>query len=183
MSRQRKRYNTAYKKEADVERDVYLFKRSPKGLLSCQGCGAVYYRQRWTLEPPAEIRKRIALADGVSLIYCPGCQKIRDHYWLGVVQISGVDSAEKVELLKLLRNEERRAREKNPLERIMRIVSEDADLRVETTTEKLAQRLGRCLYKARGGRIDYKWSHRNKFARVIWENKRSERDPINPVTR
>jgi len=37
------------------------------------------------------------------------------------------------------------------------------------TTEKLAQRLGRSLRKARGGRLDYKWSHNNKFVRINWE--------------
>ena len=113
----------------------------------------------------------------MSLTYCPACQKIRDHYWLGVVQISGVDSEEKRELLKLLRNEETRAREKNPLERIVRIADEDGGLRVETTTEKLAQRLGRCLRKARGGKVTYKWSHNNKFARVVWE-KREQKNSV-----
>ena len=56
------------------------------------------------------------------------------------------------ELFRLLRNEEQRAREKNPLESIMRIIIGNNDLRVETTTEKLAQKLGRCLRKARGGK-------------------------------
>jgi hypothetical protein len=29
--------------------------------------------------------------------------------------------------------------------------------------------LGRCLEKARGGKVTYKWSHNNKFVRVLWE--------------
>jgi hypothetical protein len=41
--------------------------------------------------------------------------------------------------------------------------------RVETTTEKLAQRLGRSIKKARGGKLAYKWGHNNKFVRVVWE--------------
>jgi NMD protein affecting ribosome stability and mRNA decay len=165
----KKRYTTSYKKNVAVKRDVYLFRRSPKGILSCRGCGSIYYLRRWTLEPPAEILKRVELRDGVSLTFCPACQKMRDHYWMGVVQISGINADEKREVVRLLKNEERRAREKNPLERIVRIADLDAGLRVETTTEKLAQRLGRCLGKARGGRVTYKWSHRNKFARVVWE--------------
>jgi hypothetical protein len=51
--------------------------------------------------------------------------------------------------------------------------AKDGDWRVETTTEKLAQRLGRSIKKARGGKIEYKWGHNNKFVRVIWE-KRAE---------
>ena len=164
-----RKYNTGYKKNAAEKRDVYLFRRSPKGLLYCRGCGSIYYRRRWTLDPPVEIRRRVERRDAVSPTYCPACQKMRDHYWLGVVQISGIGADEKREVVRLLKNEERRAREKNPLERIVRIADEDAGLRVETTTEKLAQRLGRRLGKARGGKVTYKWSHRNKFARVVWE--------------
>jgi NMD protein affecting ribosome stability and mRNA decay len=162
-------YNTGYKKNLASDRDIYLFQRSPKGLLHCRGCGSIYYRRRWTLEPTAEIRKRVERRDAVIPTFCPACQKMRDHYWMGVVQISGINADEKREVVRLLKNEERRAREKNPLERIVRIADLDAGLRVETTTEKLAQRLGRCLGKARGGRVTYKWSHRNKFARVVWE--------------
>ena len=174
---QRKRYTTAYKKKGAVARDIYLPRRAAKGLQACRGCGAVYYRRIWTLKPPLEIRKRVDLAGGASLTYCPACQKMRDRYWLGVVEISGIDADEKREVVRLLKNEEARAREKNPLERIVRIADETAGLRVETTTEKLAQRLGRCLGKARGGKVTYKWSHRNKFARVLWQKSLPKKSP------
>jgi hypothetical protein len=68
-----------------------------------------------------------------------------------------------------LRNEESRAREKNPLERIMRMDAANGGWRIETTTEKLAQRLGRSIKKARGGKLVYKWTHNGKFVRVLWE--------------
>jgi len=55
------------------------------------------------------------------------------------------------------------------LELIMRWQATDGDCRVETTTEKLAQRLGRSIRKARGGKLQYKWGHNNKFARVVCE--------------
>jgi hypothetical protein len=72
-------------------------------------------------------------------------------------------------MARILRNEEARARDKNPLERIMRLQETDGAWKVETTTEKLAQRLGRSIKKARGGEVNYKWSHNNKFVRVVWE--------------
>jgi NMD protein affecting ribosome stability and mRNA decay len=172
-----RRYNTGYKKNGNADRDIYLPRRAPGGLLSCRGCGCIYFRGRWTLDPSREILKRVELRDGVRPTYCPACQKIRDHYWMGVVQISGIAAGEKREVIKLLRNEETRAREKNPLERIVRIVEAANGLRVETTTEKLAQRLGRALAKARGGKIVYKWSHRNKFARVVWEKTEKNKPP------
>ena len=81
----------------------------------------------------------------------------------------GVAPLERGDVLHILRNEESRAREKNPLERIMRLEASNGGWKVETTTEKLAQRLGRAVKKARGGKVDYKWSHNNKFVRVTWQ--------------
>ena len=81
----------------------------------------------------------------------------------------GVADHDRGEILRLLRNEEAQAREKNPLERIMLLAAAGDGWRVETTTEKLAQRLGRSLRKARGGKVAYHWSHNNKFVRVVWD--------------
>jgi hypothetical protein len=69
-----------------------------------------------------------------------------------------------------MRNEEERARLKNPLEKIMGLQQVNGgEWKVDTTTEKLAQRLGRSIKKARGGKIAYKWGHYNKYVRVYWE--------------
>ena len=81
----------------------------------------------------------------------------------------GVEAEHRGEIARILLNEESRAREKNPLERIMRMDAANGGWRVETTTEKLAQRLGRSIKKARGGKLVYKWGHNNKFVRVLWE--------------
>jgi hypothetical protein len=51
----------------------------------------------------------------------------------------------------------------------MRMDATNGGWRVETTTEKLAQRLGRSIKKARGGKLAYKWGHNNKFVRVSWQ--------------
>jgi NMD protein affecting ribosome stability and mRNA decay len=170
MARAGKRYSTTYKKKVDVERDAYLPRWSPKGTLYCGGCGAVYYRRRWTLTPPPEVRDWAEFRDGTSVTLCPACRKIRDRYACGELRLLGIRPREKREILLLLRNEEERARQKNPLERIMRLEQSGSDWRVETTTEKLAQRLGRALEKAFGGSVAYKWSHNNKFARVVWQS-------------
>jgi hypothetical protein len=101
--------------------------------------------------------------------YCPACKKSKERRASGELHILGANTGDRGELLQILRNEEGRAREKNPLARIMRLESTRGDWKIETTTEKLAQRLGRALSKARGGKIAYKWSHNNKFLRVNWE--------------
>ena len=161
-----KKYNTQYKKRI-VERDSYLPRRSPEGIFQCSGCGAFYARRRWTLTPPAEFIAPVH----AHPVYCPACRKMRERYPGGELHLLGVEMGDRGEIARILRNEEERARQKNPLERIMRLQATNRDWRVETTTEKLAQRLGRSLRKARGGKLQYKWRHNNKFVRVYWEKK------------
>jgi len=162
-----KKYNTSYKKKVDVERDPYLPKRSPKEIIQCSGCGAFYVRRHWTLNPPGGFICPVH----THPIYCPACRKIRERFPGSELHLLGVEAADRSEVLRILRNEERRAREKNPLERVMHLNTRNGSLRVETTTEKLAQRLGRTVKKARGGKIAYKWGHNNKFVRVVWEKR------------
>lgn len=161
-----KKYNTAYKKN-HVEKDMYIPRLEPKGVVQCSGCGAFHYRRHWTLTPP----RRFGREPLVDLELCPACRKIRDRFPGGEVILRGVRATNREEITKILRNEEARARAKNPLERIMTMHAANGGWRIETTTEKLAQRLGRSLKKARGGGVVYKWRHNNKFLRVLWEDK------------
>jgi NMD protein affecting ribosome stability and mRNA decay len=160
-----KNYNTQYKKKVDVERDTYLPRLSPKEMMQCAGCGAFYHRRHWMLATPAGFK----LPVHVHPIYCPACRKIKQWYPSGELSLRGVETAERQEILRILCNEEEQARTKNPLEMIMGLQETDGHWKVETTTEKLAQRLGRSIKKARGGKLVYKWGHNNKFVRLVWE--------------
>jgi hypothetical protein len=162
-----KKYTTTYKKKIDIDRDNFLPRRTPKGSFQCAGCGAFFYRRRWSLQIPSGI----TLPDSRGpLLFCPACRKIKAHSVSGELELIGVGAADRGELLRILRNEEQRAQEKNPLERIMRLTAALSSWKLETTTEKLAQRLGRAVHKARGGKIAYKWSHNNKFVRITWQS-------------
>ena len=160
-----KKYNTNYKKKIDIDRDTFLPRLSPKEIIQCTGCGAFYHRRHWTLTAPAGFIRPVHLHP----VYCPACRKIKERSASGELQLLGVSGAERGDVLRLLRNEEQRARQKNPLERIMRLEQAGDGWKVATTTEKLAQRLGRSVCKARGGKLAFKWSHNNKFVRVVWE--------------
>jgi len=165
MSAGVKSYNNSYRKKIDVDRDTFLPRRSPKEIIQCSGCGAFYHQRRWTLTAPTGFTP----AARRHRSYCPACQKIKAHSVSGEVHLHGVAEGDRGEILRLMRNEEAKAREKNPLERIMLLAAAGDGWRVETTTEKLAQRLGRSLRKARGGKVNYIWSHNNKFVRVVWQ--------------
>jgi hypothetical protein len=161
-----KKYNTMYKKRV-LERDSYLPRRSPKGIIQCTGCGAFYFKRRWTLSAPSAFASSVRARP----VYCPACRKMRERFPEGELRLVGLEAGDRNEIARILRNEEEAAREKNPLERIMRFHARNGDWWVETTTEKLAQRLGRSVRKARGGKLQFKMGHNNKFMRVIWSGK------------
>jgi hypothetical protein len=144
---------------------MYLPRLDPKGVIQCGGCGAFHYRRHWTLTPPTGFSSESQR----SHVLCPACRKIQDRYPEGELTLRGVEAGNREEIARILRNEESRAREKNPLERIMRMDAANGGWRIETTTEKLAQRLGRSIKKARGGTLIYKWGYNSKFIRVVWE--------------
>jgi hypothetical protein len=134
----------------------------------CSKCGAVYHNQHWTLD---ESRRNLLLSSGAANeVVCPGCKKIAEHNPQGIVTLHGDYWPEhREDILNLIRNEEKRSMQSNPVERIMDIREENGCLVVETTNPKLAQRIGREIDKAHNGRVEYKWSDTNHLVRVEWQ--------------
>jgi hypothetical protein len=159
-----RKYGTSYKKKIVIT-DAYLT-TSGQGAAGCESCQAVYRNKRWYKGPEA-VKSGTATAKTV----CPACLKIRDNFPGGIVTLSGgYVLPHKRELVKLIKNEEDRARGINPLERVMAIKENGhGSVIITTTNEKLAQRLGRAIKKAFHGDVKYHWSHDNKLVRVDWE--------------
>jgi uncharacterized protein YpmS len=89
---------------------------------------------------------------------------------MGFVFISGnFINQHKDDILHTVKSEEKRAIDKNPLERIMEIEKkEENQYRIKTTTDTLAQRIGKILYNSYKGDIEYKFSEDQKVIRVFW---------------
>ena len=156
-------YATGYKKR-DTTMDPY-YRRESQGAAVCEGCGAMYQNKRWYRD-----EKRLKEGGKTVTVVCPACLKIRDNFPGGIVTLQGdYVLPHKSDLLRLVKNEEERARGYNPLERVMSIKENGrGSIVINTTNEKLAQRLGRAIKKAFHGTVKYRWSHDNKLVRVDW---------------
>ena len=140
--------------------DVYLSKRGLPEVALCKVCGLVYRNKRWQAEAAPEISTQVL---------CPACQRTEDHNPGGVVTLSGPYlAAHKAEILNTIRHLEAKSREKNPIARIMDIKEEDGHITVTTTEDKLAQKLGREVFKSQKGELHYQWSHDQNLVRVEW---------------
>jgi hypothetical protein len=94
---------------------------------------------------------------------------MEDHLPAGIATFSGdYFLKHEVEILDIIKNEEARSREKNPLGRVMEIAQDGNHLTVSTTEDKLAQKLGKEVYKAHKGELHYQWAHDQKMVRVNW---------------
>ncbi len=166
-TRRGKRYTTSYKEREHPNQDPYALLRAPKGPVICRKCKAVYAKKRWRFDKTAA--RKLAASPRTHKIVCPACQKIRDRYPEGIVTLkwSGLrDHAE--EIRGLIGHIEARAKSVNPLERVMKVVKRRNEMEVQTTNDRLAQRIGRELVRAFKGTVKYTWAHRDMLIRVVW---------------
>lgn len=135
----------------------------------CVECEAVYVKGRWTFETDFLTSDPFNQIEPEPTV-CPACLQVKDGIPGGFVYIEGgFFKQHQEEIHNLLKNEEKKFIFTNPLARIMALKSTKNRLTVTTTTEHLAQHLGRALQHAYNGNIRYDFSRDNKLARVYWE--------------
>jgi hypothetical protein len=153
--------------EFQTTNDPYQPKKTPGGEAICPRCHAVFRDKRWFLDE--EFYQEFKDSDLVPKYLCPGCRKAVDRYPMGYLYLSGDFFEEhKEEIMRVLNNEYERARQNNPLQQIIATYKENGSTVIETTTENLAQRLGKAVYRAYKGDLTFKWSEGNKLVRVYW---------------
>jgi len=142
-------------------------KAAPAGEAICPRCKAVFKDKRWVLDE--ELYEELKDIDSVPQIICPGCRKALDQYAMGYLYISGnFWETHKEDIMRLINNEYERARGMNPLHQIINMYEDNGTTVIETTTDHLAQRLGRAIYKAYKGNLEFRWSKGDKLVRVYW---------------
>ena len=144
--------------------------RAPAEPARCIRCGAVYADRRWTLADAPRKSGKQKHWRPMENVLCPACKQQQEGVPSGFVYLDGAYlTAHQHDIEQLLHNEAERAAVDNPLARIMNVeADEQGRLTVTTTTEHLAERLGRALEKAFDGDIRFDFSHENKLARVYW---------------
>ncbi len=147
--------------------DPYMPEEGQEAAL-CTTCKALYQNKRWFFDE--KLAGRLAGTAKVKEVTCPTCRKIKDNYPEGVLTLSGDFFAERQEeILTLVKNEAAKVGARSVADRIIKMTPEGpGKLVIETTTEKLAQHLGRAVYRAYKGDLDFRWSEMNRFVRVYW---------------
>jgi hypothetical protein len=169
--RNQKRYtNQTFTKRVDHEGGLHRPSRASEEPAVCEKCGAVYENRRWTAKEFVPASDKFEARKPATMTVCPACRQIEQGVVGGYVSASGAFlKTHHDEIESLLRNEEKRASEDNPLSRIINWREEEVGkITIETTTEHLAERFGHALEKAYQGKVNYDFSHENKVIRVTW---------------
>jgi NMD protein affecting ribosome stability and mRNA decay len=166
--RGRRFLNSNPRRLAGQQPDPYAVRGAQAGPVVCKECNAIYEKKRWRIDESAYAD--LVGKKETKAVTCPACLKTREGYVEGVLTLRWLNLPNhRRDVLGLLRKQAARAREVNPLERIIKIEDEGSELRVFTTNTKLAQRMGREMERAYHGKASYHWSHRDKLVRVYWE--------------
>lgn len=147
---------------------VYLPKSGLKEAAVCSKCRLVYQNKRWRIDEKEAIR--LNSIPNAHKGVCPACRRMADNVPAGVITLSGGYLHENRDtILNLVKHVEEKAREKNPLGRIMEIGLDKGAITISTTEDKVAQKIGREIFKAHKGELHYSWSHEQKMVRVTWK--------------
>lgn len=169
MRSQKPYTNATFTKRVDHEAGRHRTLRSVPEPKLCQECGAIYSTRRWRVLTQDQIKEEFQ-EKTFSKTLCPACKQLQNGVPGGFVHLEGTFLVDhKKEIEHMMRNVAMYALNTNPLARIMNWETPNANsLKVATTTEKLAQRLGHELNKAFGGTVRYDFSHENKLVHVWW---------------
>jgi hypothetical protein len=167
--RSQKRFSNTFSKRVDHDAGLHRGPRAPGEPAKCGVCGAVYSDRRWTLAGTPHKGKHKNWRPQ-SITVCPACKRKQEGLPAGFLYLSGdFLPSHRTEIERLLDNETERAAAENPLARIIsRETDESGRFVITTTTEHLAQQLGRAIEKAFDGEVRYQFSHENKLSRVYW---------------
>ena len=134
----------------------------------CQRCRAIWKKGKWSLDEA--LRNKVLKWEQPKSVLCPACRRIMDDYPAGIITLKGAYlQAHREEILQTIRNEEQNSKQKNPLERIMKIEESKDVITITTTDAKLARRIGKVVNKANGGELTVRFSRRDELVRVQWE--------------
>ncbi|OGL73926.1 hypothetical protein A3F28_03445 [Candidatus Uhrbacteria bacterium RIFCSPHIGHO2_12_FULL_57_11] len=144
-----------------------------KSVRACPRCFAVYYDKHWHSWQTSGRAGDFLRGKTVEHMLCPECTyAVTGHHgdtgWEGEIQLFNLGEL-KNEVLRLVDNIARRAARMDPEDQIIKIEEKGPCLRIRTTENRLATRIGKKINESyKGGDLKIIFSHEDEPVRVVW---------------
>lgn len=157
------------------KKDEQEFGPGKKGIIMCIDCNAYYYSKSWhhSLEGAIKGQTPEEFAEHeVKFQTCPACQMKKDKAFEGevIIKLNDANDSQKSDILNAIHNSDEQAQDRDVMDKVLWIEDKGAEIRVYTSENQLAIRIGKKLDSAfKGGKLDINHSKSEDVARVLWE--------------
>lgn len=142
-----------------------------KEFILCSDCGSVYFDKSWHNRLEEEKVAHFKPGKRVNFELCPACKMKKDKIFEGEIIIKLKSKNEKVksDVLNTIKNSDKQGQELDPMDRILWMENRQDGLRIFTSENQLAVRIGKKLKSSFGGsKLEIKHTGED-IIRVYWE--------------
>jgi NMD protein affecting ribosome stability and mRNA decay len=143
------------------------FDGGKKGVLICPKCKAVYKNKSWHHKEKYS-NKEIKEMGGAKPYKCPVCTIKENNLCEGFIILKNIPTNKEKDVLALVKNIAERAEKTDVLDRIIKLKKNKEGIKIETTENQLAVKLGKQIKRAFKGKLDIHWAETEGPARVFW---------------
>lgn len=164
-----------FPKKPKPKKEEQEFGKPLKDLIICSDCGAIYSKKRWIFDPLflkslKKTKKGLNINDELSFSLCPACKMIKNNMFEGEITILGFKEKDRKSIIKVAENyAEKRAKERDALDRISKIKNLKNKLIIYTTENKLAMLIAKQIqsaFKKYKIEKEIKFSHKEDVVRI-----------------
>lgn len=146
------------------QHDTYVREHKAGGELVCTECGVWQRDGRWEWGPAPYLETEVK--EGL----CPACQRIRDRYPAGTIELPAGFLLHRDEIAGMIENAERGEKAEHPLERLMGVEANENGLVVTTTGIHLARRIANKLERRFHARARFRYPEEQELLFVDFED-------------
>lgn len=142
-----------------------------KEFILCSNCGSIFFDKSWHHGWHEESGDHIKEDRQIKFELCPACKMAKDKIFEGeiVIKLKIKSKTVKADILNTIKNSEKQAREKDPMDRILWTEEDGDEIRIFTSENQLAVKIGKKLRSSFGGsKLRIKHTGED-LVRVNWE--------------
>lgn len=159
-----RRHQRSRKEEAE-------FGLGKKEFLTCSECGVVYFDKSWHRGLLEEKQKHLKENRQFKFTLCPVCKMKKDKIFEGelTIRLTTNNLRLKEEILNTVKNSDKQAQERDPLDRILWMEDKGDEVKIFTSENQLAVKMGKKLESSfPKSTLEIKHSGED-IIRVYWE--------------